>query len=583
VGFVFTEADPFAGVDLDNCVDAGEVAPWAMEIVEALNSYTEVSPSGTGLKIWVEATKPGDRCKTGDKEMYDSGKFFTFTGERFTGEGVEKRQEQLTELYRRLFPQNTATPRSYDARTELGDFELLEKARASSSTGREFEALYDRGNPTGGDHSKADNKLMMMLAFWCGKDAEQIERLFSGSALGQRDKWTRRADYRKRTIERACNKTSKVYDPQNGKPKETTRESLHRCMTYALAAHQWTEKAGRASAAATDYFAYRAILRTAYKANRTTVCMSERGLSETAGLGSRQTARDSLRRLKDKHSLLVKVARGNKEGAATYRLKTVDSKLDQTLIKNTGIDTSLTNNTCAYSKSGPLLSQTSGLRNSAPEMPDYDRNGRRIPKGKQDPVKRLGKVCAWILDMVYAAQSAVSLSFLSERTGIRENNLKKRYMNQLIVAGLVKRTEEGYMPTTNVEEVLKEELEVSGCNDAAKLQQERHDREREAYRTRQAHKPEESVEVEDFDFIEELEDFEDDSVEDFPEPTKPFLTPLAVAVHDYLERHPSRATETPSWIANTLWCYDLYPGKPTRYEVTVALEEGGERHLQAVA
>ncbi len=199
-------------------------------------------------------------------------------------------------------------------------------------------------------------------------------------------------------------------------------------------------------------------------------------------------------------------------------------------------------------------------------MPDYDRNGRRIPKGKQDPVKKLGKVRAWILDLVYAAEGAVSLSFLSERTGVRKNNLKDRYMNQLIVAGLVKRTKEGYMETPNVEEVLKEELEVSGCNDAAKLQQERHDREREAYRTRQAHKPEESVEVESFDFIEELEDFEGIEM-------KPLLTPLAVVVRDYLKRHPQDAHEPAGWIANTLWAYELYPGKPTRYEVAVALEE----------
>jgi hypothetical protein len=582
VGFVFTREDPYCGVDLDNCIFNGEVKPWAVEIIETLESYTEVSPSGTGLKIWVEASKPGDRCRTGDIEMYDSGRFFTFTGERFAGGGIEKRQGRLSELYRRQFPQtrNTATPRSYDASTELDDDVLLEKARASS-IGREFKALYDRGNPTGGNHSKADNKLMMMLAFWCGKDAEQMERLFSGSALGQRDKWTSRPDYRKRTIERACNKTSKVYDPQHGKPKETTRESLHRCMTYALAGHQWTEKAGRADAAATDYFAYRAMLRTAYKANRTTVGMSERDLAEAAGIGSNRTARDSLRRLEDKHSLLVKVADGGgKDGAAVYRLKTVDAKRWQSLIKNTGIDTSLLTTTVFISKSGTLLRQTPGLRNSAPEMPDYDRNGRRIPRGKQDPIKRLGKVCAWILDMVYTAQSAVSLSFLSERTGIRKNDLKARYMNQLIVAGLVKRTEEGYMPTTNVEEVLKEELEVSGCNDAAKLQQERHDREREAYRTRQAHKPEESVEVESFDFIEELEDFE----EWMPEPTMPLLSPLAVVVREYQERNPSSRREAPSWIANTLWAYELYPGKPTRFDVTSALEElEGTCRLKPVA
>jgi hypothetical protein len=582
VGFVFTREDPYCGVDLDNCVDDGGVAPWAMEIVEALDSYTELSPSGTGLKVFVEASKPGSRCRTGDIEMYDSARFFTFTGDVFAGGGIEKRQGRLSELYRRQFPQtrNTATPRSYDASTELDDDVLLEKARASS-IGREFEALYDRGNPTGGNHSKADNKLMMMLAFWCGKDAEQMERLFSRSALGQRDKWIRRADYRKRTIERACKAVSKPYEPR--KPKETTRESLHRCMTYALAGHQWTEKAGRATAAATDYFAYRAMLRTAYKANRMTVKISERELCEVAGLGSRQTARDSLRRLEDNHRLFVKVRKGNKDGAATYRLKTVDSKVDQSLItKNTGIDTSLFNKHCVYIETGTVLSQSPDLRNSAPEMPDYDRNGRRIPIGKQDPVKKLGKVRAWILDMVYAAEGAVSLSFLSERTGVRKNNLKRRYMNQLIVAGLVKRTKEGYMETPNVEEVLKEELEVSGCNDAAKLQQERHDREREAYRLAVQNQPLVDGNIEEPQRVEE-EVSDEEAIEDFSDcEMTPLLTPLAIACRDYLERNPSRRNETPSWIANTLWAYDLHPGKPTRHEVAVALGElKGE--LQAVA
>src|SRR5215210_9140096 len=42
VGFVFSQDDPFTGIDLDNCVDDGEVAAWALEIVDALNSYTEV-------------------------------------------------------------------------------------------------------------------------------------------------------------------------------------------------------------------------------------------------------------------------------------------------------------------------------------------------------------------------------------------------------------------------------------------------------------------------------------------------------------------------------------------------------------
>lgn len=595
IGFVFSGDDPYTGVDLDNCVIDGEVAPWAMKIVEALDSYTEVSPSGTGLKVWVEASKPGDRCRTGDIEMYDSGRFFTFTGERFAGESVEKRQAELTELYRRIFPerQNTAAPRSHDVRHHLDDFEVLEKARASG-TGREFEALYDRGNAAGGDHSRTDNKLMMMLAFWCGKDAGQMERLFSGSALGQRDKWTRRPDYRRRTIERACNATSKVYNPRHGKLTETTREDLRHRMTYALSDHQWREKAGRADAAATDYFAYRAMLRTAYKANRTTVGMSERELAEEAGLGARQTASDSLRRLEDKHGLLAKVADGGKDGAATYRLNPVIPKVVQTLIsKDAGKDTP-TSQTCVYSMSALLLGGTPGLRNPTPDKPDHDRNRRRIPKGEQVEVKRLGKVCAWILDMVYAARTAVPISFLSERTGIAQNHLPERYMKKLIVAGLIKQTEEGYMATTNVKEVLAEELEVSGCNDAAGLQKERHDREREAYRTRKAEKaPTEeemdalreqrgveipTIHVEDFeDFAQELERLEKEMEE-------PALSDLAVAVRDHLDRFPRDADESPSWIANTLWAYELYPGKPTRHEVRDAMVELGLKpgYLKAV-
>jgi hypothetical protein len=40
------------GVDLDACISDGDCEPWAMEVVDAVDSYTEVSPSGTGLRIF---------------------------------------------------------------------------------------------------------------------------------------------------------------------------------------------------------------------------------------------------------------------------------------------------------------------------------------------------------------------------------------------------------------------------------------------------------------------------------------------------------------------------------------------------
>ena len=65
VGFVFSKSSSYCGVDLDGCRDAvtGQVAPWAKEIIEALDSYSEVSPSGTGMKVFLKARKPGPKCK----------------------------------------------------------------------------------------------------------------------------------------------------------------------------------------------------------------------------------------------------------------------------------------------------------------------------------------------------------------------------------------------------------------------------------------------------------------------------------------------------------------------------------------
>ena len=55
IGFFFTEDDPYVGVDLDACrdPDSGAIEPWAEGVIDTLDSYTEVSPSGTGIHIFV--------------------------------------------------------------------------------------------------------------------------------------------------------------------------------------------------------------------------------------------------------------------------------------------------------------------------------------------------------------------------------------------------------------------------------------------------------------------------------------------------------------------------------------------------
>ena len=110
VGFVFTAEDEFCGIDLDDCIDAdGQMKAWGRRIIDEMNSYAEISPSGCGVKIFVQARKPGDRCKTGfedgEVEMYDQRRFFTVTGQRVedVDPGVHDRQEQVDALYAEVF------------------------------------------------------------------------------------------------------------------------------------------------------------------------------------------------------------------------------------------------------------------------------------------------------------------------------------------------------------------------------------------------------------------------------------------------------------------------------------------------
>jgi putative DNA primase/helicase len=84
IGFVFSSADPFVGIDLDNCRDpeTGELKGWAKEVMGQFGTeaYTELSPSGRGIHIIVRGSVRGGGMRRGPIEMYSRGRFFTVTG-----------------------------------------------------------------------------------------------------------------------------------------------------------------------------------------------------------------------------------------------------------------------------------------------------------------------------------------------------------------------------------------------------------------------------------------------------------------------------------------------------------------------
>ena len=194
VGFVF-HGGGIVGVDLDHCrnPETGEIEPWAADIVKELDSYTEVSPSGTGLHIIVEGKKPGGLCRRGEVEIYDHDRYFTYTGWHLDGtpREVQRRQVELEQVYREHLQARDAEPNApvKDQGAGLHDRDLaLVKRAGEGKNGPKFLRLW-RGDTTEyASCSEATGALLRILAFWTKGDRERMDRLFRSSGL-MRDKW----------------------------------------------------------------------------------------------------------------------------------------------------------------------------------------------------------------------------------------------------------------------------------------------------------------------------------------------------------------------------------------------------------
>ena len=268
VGYVFTSDDSYTGIDLDHCRDAdtGAIADWAQTWIDTLNSYTQVSVSGTGVHVIVEATLPPGRRQSGNYQMWDHSRFFAMTGQHIPGTlpTIEPRGIPLTafwctlfapkvgetvwtkdthgnitnkdpltitaiepapsgELYARFAESQTGWPlvqcelvsgtSTQGATPALEDDAVLDKARKAKNSDK-FNRLWDGDIVAYPSPSEADLALCCILAFWT-RDATQIDRLFRQSNL-MREKWEKRADYRKRTITAALTLQAEYYTQLDG-------------------------------------------------------------------------------------------------------------------------------------------------------------------------------------------------------------------------------------------------------------------------------------------------------------------------------------------------------------------------------
>jgi P4 family phage/plasmid primase-like protien len=274
-GLGFVLGDGFAGIDLDDVRDpkSGELHPEAAKLIEISGSYAEVSPSGTGVKIFgmgqwagflpglVQRREAGGAVELretaaknrrpfadGEIEVYCDQRYFTVTGQRigggefcdlspafevlraeYSGRPIaEKAQRQKPAAPAAAAPTTHHTPTVLvaDVNPLLGDDQIIAIA-SRSKNGDAFTALWN-GDLTAydGDHSRADLTLCQYLAFYTHNDPARLDRLFRRSKLF-RDKWER-ADYRNRTIMQAISSCRKFWDPSNVVPYDNPHRLAER-------------------------------------------------------------------------------------------------------------------------------------------------------------------------------------------------------------------------------------------------------------------------------------------------------------------------------------------------------------------
>lgn len=231
IGFMFS-GDGIFGIDIDHCYDpeTQELDPAAAEIIETVQSYTELSPSGTGIHILCKGALPEGRKRRGAVEMYSTLRYFTVTGNQF---GLEYPFSDCTErvavMHRKYLgeeetaagAQKAALPMSAGRGTNADmSVDAILRRMFDSKHGQKLQDLYngswERYGIGDGSQSSADQAFCNTLAFWCRCDAALMDAIFRRSGL-YRQKWDKRRGaktYGQITIDRAIKDCRDIWEPQ---------------------------------------------------------------------------------------------------------------------------------------------------------------------------------------------------------------------------------------------------------------------------------------------------------------------------------------------------------------------------------
>lgn len=237
LGFMFTPESGIVGVDVDNCVEVDGNGDFranriATRVIELLDSYTELSPSGTGIHVLVKAqiAEAVKDAKSGI-EIYRQGRYFTVTGSIWSDFiPVQERSEQVNRIIAGIRPDKGEGERKNNQQAlSLTTDERLKKAFASANGGSIERLFYGDITEHDNDRSSADLALCSKLAFWSEGKGEVLDAMFRQSRL-MRDKWNEKhasdgRTYGEMTISKALADCREFYDPSRRGGQVEVKES----------------------------------------------------------------------------------------------------------------------------------------------------------------------------------------------------------------------------------------------------------------------------------------------------------------------------------------------------------------------
>jgi hypothetical protein len=204
IGFVLTKDDPFCFIDYDDTKGDEALTAWHQNVHNTLDSYSEWSPSGTGVHSIVKATVQRGRRKN-SLEVYCDVRFMTMTGNVLNNAPIAERQEMIDELIEHLGGNNEVIELMSDQPQREDDNSVMEKM-FNAANGVKAKDLFDgdwqKYYPQQVGASEADFGLIDIIAYF-SQNRGQIKRIFSYSIMGQREKYSQRPHLVDHMINRA--------------------------------------------------------------------------------------------------------------------------------------------------------------------------------------------------------------------------------------------------------------------------------------------------------------------------------------------------------------------------------------------